>query len=190
MVQDEVERMSTLVNNLLNVSRLETGAMRPERHRVKLDGLLRDCFQLAQPRANGRQVRINLQLPHELDAVSADKDLLRIAVNNLLNNAVKYSDAGGGVTLSAEQGEHEVVISVRDNGIGIAPEEQARVTEKFYRVSEAGSAARGGHGLGLYLAKQIVELHHGRLGLDSAPGHGSTFSIHLQRMPPLQGDAL
>jgi signal transduction histidine kinase len=178
-IQDEAERMATLVNNLLNVSKLETGAMRPERHRVKLDELLRDCFQLAQPRAHSRQVRLDLQLARELDAVSADKDLLRIALNNLLNNAIKYSDAGASVTLSAEQGEHEVVITVRDTGIGIAPEDQARVTEKFYRVPETGTAARGGHGLGLYLAKQIVELHHGRLGLDSEPGHGSTFSIHL-----------
>jgi signal transduction histidine kinase len=189
-IQDEVERMATLVNNLLNVSKLETGAMRPERHRVKLDDLLRDCFQLAQPRAHGRQVRLALQVARELDAVSADKELLRIALNNLLNNAIKYSDAGASVTLSAEQGEHEIVIAVRDTGIGIAPEDHARVTEKFYRVRENGTAARGGHGLGLYLAKQIIELHHGRLGLDSEPGQGSTFSIHLQRMPALQGDAL
>ncbi|WP_198117460.1 sensor histidine kinase [Massilia rhizosphaerae] len=180
-IQDEAERMATLVNNLLNVSRLETGAMRPERQRVKLDGLLRDCVQLAQPRAHGRQVRLHLQLPHALDAVAADLDLLRIALNNLLDNAVKYSNDGGSVTLAAEQGDHELVISVRDGGIGIAPEDQARVMEKFYRVRDAGAAGRGGHGLGLYLAKQIVELHQGRLELDSEPGHGSTFSIHLQR---------
>lgn len=189
-IQDEAERMATLVDNLLNVSRLETGAMRPERHRVKLDELLRDCFQLAQPRAHSRQVRLHLQLPHELDAVAADKDLLRIALNNLLNNAVKYSNDGGSVTLAAEQGDNGIVISVRDNGIGIAPEDQAHVTEKFYRVRDAMAAARGGQGLGLYLAKQIVELHQGRLELDSEPGHGSTFSVHLPRMPSLRGDVL
>lgn len=187
-IQAEVERMAALVANLLNVSRLETGAMRPERHHVKLDELLRDCFQLTQQRAHGRQVRLHLQLPHVLDAVAADEDLLRIALNNLLNNAIKYSNDGGSVTLSADQGDHEIVIAVRDGGIGIAPEEHARVTEKFYRVRATGPSARADHGLGLglYLTKQIVELHHGRLELDSEPGHGSTFSIHFQRMASMQ----
>jgi signal transduction histidine kinase len=187
-IQDEVERMGSLVNNLLNVSRLETGALRPGRDRVRLDELLRDCLRRAQQRATGRAVRLHLQLPHELDPVAGDRDLLGIVLDNLLDNAVKYSHDGGSVALSAEQGGHDVVISVRDGGIGIAPEEQARVTEKFYRVRDPDAPDRGGHGLGLYLARQIVELHHGRLELDSEPGHGSTFSIHLQRMPSLHGE--
>ena len=185
VVQDEVERMTGLVSNLLNVSKLEMGAMRPDRHRVKLEELLRDVAQHARTRAEAKGIRLELQVPRDIAAVAVDKDLFRIALNNLLNNAVKYNQSGGTVVLAAEEADQDVVISVRDNGIGMAPEDQAHVMEKFYRVAEHGEGARGGHGLGLYLAKQIVELHHGQLTLESALGQGSTFAIHLNKMPAL-----
>jgi two-component system sensor histidine kinase VicK len=185
VIQDEVERMTSLVNNLLNVSKLEMGSMRPERHRVKLEELLRDACQQARARADSKGVQLDLQVARDVAAVSVDKDLFRIALNNLLNNAIKYNRAGGSVVLAADEGENDVVIAVRDNGIGMAPEDKERVTEKFYRAQETGPEQRGGHGLGLYLANQIVELHHGRLTIDSEPGHGSVFSIHLKKMPAL-----
>jgi signal transduction histidine kinase len=185
VIQDEVERMTSLVNNLLNVSKLEMGSMRPERHRVKLEELLRDAWQQARARADGKGIRLDLQVPREIAAVSVDKDLFRIALNNLLNNAIKYNRAGGSVVLAADEVDSDVVIAVRDSGIGMAPEDRERVTEKFFRVRESGPEQRGGHGLGLYLANQIVELHHGRLTIDSEPGHGSVFSIHLKKMPAL-----
>jgi len=185
VIQDEVERMVSLVNNLLNVSKLEMGSMRPERHRVKLDDLLRDAWQQARSRAEAKNIRLDLQVARELAAVSVDKDMFRIALNNLLNNAIKYNSAGGTVTLSAEEGDSDVVISVRDSGIGMTPEDRERVTEKFFRVRETGDEQRGGHGLGLYLSNQIVELHHGRLTIESELGHGSVFSIHLKKMPAL-----
>jgi len=185
VIQDEVERMTSLVNNLLNVSKLEMGSMRPERHRVKLDDLLRDAWQQARSRAESRGIRLDLQVARDLAAVSVDKDLLRIALNNLLNNAIKYNQAGGSVVLAAEEGDADVVIAVRDSGIGMTPEDREHVTEKFFRVRESGSEQRGGHGLGLYLTNQIVELHHGRLTIDSELGHGSVFSIHLKKMPAL-----
>jgi len=184
VIQDEVERMNALVGNLLNVSKLETGSMSPERNRVRLDDLLRDAHDHALPRAEGRDLRVQLDIPRELAAVAVDKDLFRIALNNLLTNAIKYNRPGGSVTLAAREEHNEVVISVRDTGIGIAPDDQLRVFEKFYRASERGAQApRGGHGLGLYLAAQIIELHHGRIVLDSVPGQGSTFSIHLKMAP-------
>jgi signal transduction histidine kinase len=185
VIQDEVERMTALVSNLLNVSKLEMGAMRPERHRVKLDDLLRDAWQHARTRAEAKGIRLELQVPRDIAAVAIDKDLFRIALNNLLGNAIKYNQAGGSVVLAAEEAGSDVVISVRDSGIGMAAQDVARVMEKFYRVAETGENARGGHGLGLYLAKQIVELHHGQLTLESELGHGSTFAIHLTKMPAL-----
>jgi signal transduction histidine kinase len=185
VIQDEVDRMNSLVGNLLNVSKLEMGSMRPERHRVKLEDLLRDAWQQARARADAKGVRLELQVAREIAAVSVDKDLFRIALNNLLNNAIKYNRPDGSVVLAADEADGEVVIAVRDSGIGMAPEDRARVTEKFFRVRETGPDQRGGHGLGLYLANQIVELHHGRLTIESEPGHGSVFSIHLQKMPAL-----
>jgi len=185
VIQDEVDRMNSLVNNLLNVSKLEMGSMRPERHRVKLEELLRDAWQQARARADAKDIKLELQVARDIAAVSVDKDMFRIALNNLLNNAIKYNRAGGSVVLAADEADGEVVVSVRDSGIGMAPEDRARVTEKFFRVHETGPEQRGGHGLGLYLANQIVELHHGRLTIDSEPGHGSVFSIHLNKMPAL-----
>ena len=185
VIQDEVERMNSLVNNLLNVSKLEMGSMRPERHRVKLDDLLRDAWQQARTRAESKGIRLELQVARELAAVSVDKDLFRIALNNLLNNAIKYNQSGGNVVLAADEGDADVVIAVRDSGIGMSAEDTARVTEKFYRVRETGTEQRGGHGLGLYLTNQIIELHHGRLTIESELGHGSVFAIHLKKMPAL-----
>jgi len=191
VIQDEIERMNALVGNLLNVSKLETGSMSPERNRVRLDDMLRDAYEQALPRAEGKQLRVLLDLPRELEAVAIDKDLFRIALNNLLTNAIKYNRPGGSVTLAARNEDNEIVISVRDTGIGIAPEAQDRIFEKFYRVSEAGAATqRGGHGLGLYLAAQIVELHHGRLVVESEPGVGSTFSVHLKIVSAPAGAAV
>lgn len=185
VIQDEVERMNSLVNNLLNVSKLEMGSMRPERHRVKLDDMLRDAWQQARSRAESKGIRLDLQVSRELAAVSIDKDMFRIALNNLLNNAIKYNQPGGTVVLAADEGDSDVVIAVRDSGIGMSPEDTAHVTEKFFRVRETGTEQRGGHGLGLYLTNQIIELHHGRLTIDSELGHGSVFSIHLKKMPAL-----
>lgn len=185
VIQDEVERMNSLVNNLLNVSKLEMGSMRPERHRVKLDDLLRDAYQQARARAEAKGIRLELQVARDLAAVSVDKDLFRIALNNLINNAIKYNQSGGTVVLAADEGDADVVIAVRDSGIGMTQEDREHVTEKFFRVRETGPEQRGGHGLGLYLTNQIVELHHGRLTIDSELGHGSVFSIHLKKMPAL-----
>lgn len=185
VIQDEVERMAALVNNLLNISKLETGSMSPERNRIKLDDLLRDAFNHALPRAETRNMKLDLQVPRELAAVSIDKDLFRIALNNLMTNAIKYNRDGGTVSLIAEEGDNDIVITVRDSGIGIPHEDQARIFEKFYRARDGEAQSRGGHGLGLYLACQIVELHHGRITLDSEPGRGSAFSIHLKKMAPL-----
>lgn len=191
VIQDEIERMNALVGNLLNVSKLETGSMSPERNRVRLDDLLRDAYDQALPRAEGKQLRVLLDLPRELEAVAIDKDLFRIALNNLLTNAIKYNRPGGSVTLAARNEDNEIVISVRDTGIGIAAADQGRIFDKFYRVSESDAPVkRGGHGLGLYLAAQIVELHHGRMVLDSEPGVGSTFSIHLKIVSAPAGAAV
>ncbi len=191
VIQDEIERMNALVGNLLNVSKLDTGSMSPERNRVRLDDMLRDVHEQALPRAESRQLAVALDLPRDLDAVTIDKDLFRIALNNLLTNAIKYNRPGGTVTLAARNDGHEIVISVRDTGIGIAADQRDRIFEKFYRVSESGApVARGGHGLGLYLAAQIVEMHHGRIVVDSEPGVGSTFSIHLKSAPAPAGAAV
>ena len=181
VIQDELERMNALVGNLLNVSKLEMGSMSPERQRVRLGDLLQDVFDHAASSAENKSMQMRLQVARELPAVTIDKELFRIALNNLMTNAVKYSNVGGSVTLSAVEADNDIIITVRDSGIGISAADQPHVFEKFYRAAD-GAATRSGHGLGLYLSNQIVGLHHGHISLDSSPGQGSAFSIHLKKM--------
>ena len=109
--------------------------------------------------------------------IHADKDLLRVAINNLLTNAIKYNRPKGDVTLSAEETDEQIIIHVKDTGKGIASDELDKVFEKFYRSSDPEISSIAGHGLGLSLAKSIIELHHGRLQVESELQKGSTFSI-------------
>ncbi len=119
-------------------------------------------------------------MPNEISSLYVDKDLLRIAINNLLTNAIKYSDITGTVTLSAEQVDNSIHIRVRDTGIGIDANEQHQIFEKFYRSNDENVRERTGHGLGLSLAKDIINLHHGKLKLQSVIGEGSEFTIILE----------
>ena len=134
--------------------------------------------------ALGKGIEFRIEVPPNLGLAALDKDLFRIALNNLLSNAIKYNVPGGKVTLAAEEsGDHHLEIFVRDSGIGIPAEHRERIFDKYYRVTDsaADGIARTGHGLGLYLVKQIVELHHGTIGVRSEPGKGTEFCIRIRK---------
>lgn len=178
VIHDEVERAAGLINNLLNISKLETGTLPIARQRVKIAELLRDSAEKMAKNADTKGVSLEVKIPPDLESIALDKDLFRIAIDNLLSNAIKYSDAGGKVTLSAANlDDHEMKISVSDQGIGISPEDCKKVFDKYYRSHDDMAATRSGHGLGLYLARQIVELHHGTISVDSVLGKGTEFTI-------------
>ena len=194
VIHDEVERMTALINNLLSISKLETGAMTLERQRVNLRDLLHDAFESLRQNALGRGIEFRIDVPPNIGLVAIDKDLFRIALNNLLSNAIKYNVQGGRVTMSAEEtGDHDIEIRVRDSGIGIAPEHLEHVFDKYYRVAagdDSAAAIRPGHGLGLHLAKQIVELHHGQIRVTSEPGKGTEFCIQMTKQTAPYREAL
>lgn len=184
VIHGEVQRMAGLINNLLNISKMESGTLRLERKRVKLHDLMLDAFASMRNNALGRQIELELAIPPDLGSVRLDKDMFRIAVDNLLSNAIKYSNPGGRVTVSAgllENGQMEV--KVQDRGIGISSEDCNKVFTKYYRASNDGAEARSGHGLGLYLAKQIIELHHGTIKVASELGKGTEFVITFKAQP-------
>ncbi len=181
VIYDEVERLSALINNLLSLTKFEMGSMTVERQRIKPRDLLEDVMANVSRSGRGEDIDFKLDLPKELGAISADKDLLRIAVNNLLTNAIKYSRPGGTVTMSAEETENQLTIRVIDNGIGIQSEDQEKIFEKFYRSNDEEVRNRTGHGLGLPLAREIIQLHHGNLHVDSTLGEGSEFIIELRK---------
>ena len=134
--------------------------------------------------------RIVLDLARRLRTIDGDPDRLAQALTNLVSNAVKYSPAGGTVTIATRNDGDEVVLSVRDEGIGIAPDDLSRIFDRFERV-ETGTAGRiPGTGLGLYIVREIVNLHDGRLHVESAPNDGSTFSIALPARVRRQGSGV
>ena len=189
VLRDEIERMVGLIDNLLNVTRLETGDIAIERHRVKLHDLLHDVFEEVKNNANGTDIRLQLEVPTEISPVLLDKNLFRIAVVNLLGNAIKYNRAGGSVLLSADENDSQVLVRVRDSGIGIPEADLPRVFERFFRSANAATEGRSGHGLGLYLAKQITELHQGSITVTSELGKGTEFCMQFRKLPAIIQEA-
>jgi len=184
VIHSEVERMDALISNLLNISKMETGTLQLARKRVKMHELLQDAFNSINSNALGKGVALELKIPPDLGSVRLDKDMFRIAIDNLLSNAIKYSNSGGKITLSAQAlDDYQIQISVRDQGIGISPEDSEKVFLKYYRASNSETASRSGHGLGLYLAKQIIELHHGSITVNSELGKGTEFIITFRAQP-------
>lgn len=181
VIHDETERLAGLIDNILNITKIEMGGIALDRQRVKIGDMLQDTFDACARDTRGKDLDMQIDIPREMSPVSIDKNLLRIAVNNLLTNAIKYSNAGGQVILSATESEEIIRISVRDEGIGISPQEQEKIFEKFFRSESAAAQDRNGHGLGLALAREIVHLHHGTLGVESTPGEGSEFVIEFRK---------
>ena len=184
VIHDEVERLSTLINNLLAINQYELGGVVIDRKQVRLHDLLKDVFENAihSKNASSKDYQFQLDLPRELPTLNIDKDLLRIALNNLMSNAIKYSKSAGKIVLTATESDDYVDVSVIDEGYGISVEDQAKIFDKFFRSDNEEIRKKTGHGLGLSLTNQIVQMHHGKLSLKSELGKGSAFTIRLEKI--------
>jgi len=184
LIQEEAERLSRIVEDLFILARqpiqLPTALIEES---VSLTKVVADCARAAQVLADRKGVRLKLQNDSPSIALNADEELLKRMILNLLDNAVKYTPEGGEIllTLARQNGNAEIV--VRDTGIGIPATDQQRVFDRFYRVDKARSRALGGAGLGLSIARCIVEAHRGKITIESIPRNGSTFTVSL----PLKG---
>ncbi len=181
VINDEAERLGNLIGNLLNISKIEAGSIAINMQRVKLNEFLQDTFDSVARSGDDSGIQFELNLPPNLPNIQLDKDLLRVALNNLLTNAVKYNNPRGKVSLSVEETDEQIILTISDTGIGIAEKDQAYVFEKFYRADDDEVTQRGGHGLGLALAKEIIDLHQGAIQLQSTIGKGSVFTIELKK---------
>jgi two-component system sensor histidine kinase ResE len=186
---DQIDRINTLISNLLNVSKIEMGAISLDRQKVKLNDLLEDIYHYFEKSAAESDIEFAIECNIDLSPIYIDKELFRIAINNLVNNAIKYSDRGGHVTILVENSDEAITITVSDAGIGISPEDQPRIFDKFFRADNDGMDERPGHGLGLGLSKDIVEAHQGSVVVSSAPGQGAEFKIELQKTTMLLKEA-
>ena len=179
VIAEEVDRLSSLITGLLSMTQIETGSLAPDRSLVRLRDVAQAAFEEAQHSAKRSDIRFEFDVPKEMSPVYVDKDLIRIALTNLLSNAVKYNQEGGTVKLSIAETDDAIQVRVADDGIGISEEEAAKIFDKFYRSSDERVQSIGGHGLGLALARQIIELHHGSLSLDHERDEGAEFIINL-----------
>ncbi len=185
VIQDEVERLSSMISTLLSIARIESGQVSLERQRVRPDEFLRDTLDAASRIGARANLQLKAEISRDLSPIFIDKGLMRVVLNNLLTNAIKYNHEDGEVVLSAEETTDAFIIRVRDTGLGITPEDAERIFDKFFRSEAPPISSVEGHGLGLSLAKQIVELHGGEIRLESSPGEGSEFSIMLHKTPAL-----
>ncbi len=179
VISDEAGRMNRLVLDLLILARLEGGTANLQRVPLDLAALLAGAAERLTPQAKAAQVSLQVAV-QPLPELTGDGDRLAQVFTNLLDNAIKYTGAGGVVRLTAERRSDFVEVSVADDGPGLSPEDQARIFERFYQAdkSRRGGAGRG-VGLGLAIAREIVAAHGGTIQVTSAPGKGSTFVVRL-----------
>lgn len=184
-IESQGHRVMGLINNILDFARLEAGQKEFQFEPTEV----RDIVQAALASCAGRLLQsghtVTVDVPAALPPLPLDAAALTLALTNLLDNALKYSDAGQEIVVQVVQQPNEVWLRVRDHGIGIARDEQARIFEKFYRVGTGLVHDVKGSGLGLALVKRIVAAHGGRVTVESAPGRGSTFTMHLPQGAPV-----
>ncbi len=175
----QAEQLAQLVNNLLNISRLESVKLEMERTSVQLLHVLEQSASKLRGMARAKDITLQTALPVSLAPVSGDSGWLEQVVTNLVGNAIKFTPEGGRVTIGARGSKDEVLVEVSDTGVGIPHAALDRIFDKFYQVPNVSDEGYQGTGLGLHIAKQIVELHDGRIWAESTLGQGSTFRFTL-----------
>jgi two-component system phosphate regulon sensor histidine kinase PhoR len=179
IIRDHAERLRRLTDDLLRLSKMEAGQLALELKPVNAADLLESCLETSRFSAEEKKLDIELECADRIPAIRGDAARLRDVIQNLLDNAVQYTPAGGRIVISAHAKNGDVVFDVSDNGIGIPHADLERIFERFYRVDDARSREAGGTGLGLAIAKHIVEAHSGKIWVESTVGEGSSFHFSI-----------
>ena len=187
IIYQEAERLNNLIHDLLDISKLESGQTELRVKQVELEPLIDSVVLAISNRMNAK----NLQLEKDIQAKTAwgDEGLLNELFINLIDNSVKYTPAGGKITVGSLKGKGETIIYVRDTGFGIPAESLPRIFERFYRVDKGRSREMGGTGLGLSIVKHIVERHGGKVAVQSELGKGSEFTVTIPDVAPAEENA-
>lgn len=192
VTQEETERMIRMINDLLSLSRMDRGVSRMDMEWVNLNDfvshILNRFDMIVKTDNNEKKYTIKRELGTQALWVEIDTDKMMQVIDNIMNNAIKYSPDGGVITVRLVQNLNHVILSISDQGLGIPRKDLGKIFDRFYRVDKARSRAQGGTGLGLAIAKEIVEAHHGRIWADSSEGQGSTFYISLPYEPMSEED--
>ncbi|HEY2881738.1 MAG TPA: ATP-binding protein, partial [Pirellulales bacterium] len=180
--RDNAERILVMINNLLDLARLEQAPGQLRLQPVRPNALLESLAEALRPRAAEQGIEVSLSAPANLPQVAIDRDQFQLALQNLTDNALRYTPHGGQIGLAAASVDGKVVFSISDTGQGIPAEYLNRVFEKYFRIP--GVSARGGSGLGLAIVREIVTAHGGTVDCESEPGKKTTFRILLPRLKP------
>lgn len=181
------QRMISLINDLLNVSRIEEGRYVYEPEVTSLENIVREVLGNLEEEITQGDIELVFDKPEEPTSIKVDTEKLRLAVKNLIDNAVRYSPEGGRVEVTIKQKKEEVQFSVEDSGIGIPEEQQDRIFSKFFRASNATHKQTEGSGLGLFITKNIIESHEGEIWFESESGEGTTFYFTLPNAENFKG---
>ncbi len=176
VITAEARRLERIVGDMLRVSEMEAGALTLHLDDVRLDALFEELEADFRAQAEDKEIVLSFELPPKLPVIHGDRDKIVLALHNLVGNALKYTPAGGTVLVRVEA-EPDLRVHVIDNGIGIKPEEQDMVFERFYRAKDKRIAGIAGSGLGLALARQVARMHGGDITVESGVGKGSTFTL-------------
>lgn len=174
------EQLTALVNDVLDLSKIESGYIEYKFEPVALEQLIASAIELLKSPINQKQIRLNVSIQPGLPPLSADPRYLDIAIRNLLDNAIKYVEREGRIRISAFKNNNNIQIDIEDNGVGIPKADLERIFERFYRVDKARSGADRGTGLGLAIVKHIILAHQGDIQVHSRVNEGSTFSLILK----------
>jgi signal transduction histidine kinase len=180
LIREAGGHLLDLVNDLLDVSKIEAGKLQLDNSNVALDEIIAECCSIVEPRSRTARLRLTRNIAPGLPPVRGDQRALKQIVLNLLTNAIKFNAEGGSVEMFCSLlPSREMAFGVRDDGIGIAPEDQLRIFEPYGRGRHEIARAQEGTGLGLPIVKGLVEAHGGRITLESALGHGTCVTITL-----------
>ncbi|MCZ2491181.1 cell wall metabolism sensor histidine kinase WalK [Dellaglioa carnosa] len=184
VTQNETERMMRMINDLLNLSRMDSGTSKLELELVNLNelfGYVLDRFDMMinADDGTGKKYTIKRDFTKRDLWVELDTDKIVQVIDNIMNNAIKYSPDGGEITCRLLETHKHVILSISDEGLGVPKKDLTHIFDRFFRVDKARSRAQGGTGLGLAISKEVIEMHKGKIWLDSSEGKGSTFYISL-----------
>jgi signal transduction histidine kinase len=188
LIHENVDRISGFTNQFLDLSKIEAGRMEFRREPVDMEEIVLRAVREARPVAERKSIELTLSL-QPVPTVMADLEMLHQALSNLLGNAIKFTGSGGTVNISLCPTPAGVRCAVRDTGIGIDPEDLPKLFTKFFQAKSAAKISVKGTGIGLAFVRGIVEGHGGSVEVESVPGQGSTFAIHLPVSGSGEGDA-
>lgn len=184
IILKESDRLQTLIEDLLDLSKIEQPEFTLNYQKTNMVSLLREVIEMLKGKANKKNIEIEFKVPNEDMVVEIDNYRMKQVFINLITNAISYTQEGGKVCIAIASDDEKIFVMVQDTGVGIEKKEIPRIFERFYRVDKARSRESGGTGLGLAIVKHIVEAHRGHITVDSKVGEGTTFTIELNKTKP------